>query len=466
MEQAAAGMAGILLREFPGGARCRVYYGKGNNGGDALAVGRILKARGWDVHTEGAYAESDLGDLCARKRAEFDSVTGCPAPGVGRHEVLLDGLLGIGGSSAPREPLAGKIREMNDRRARGAFTVAVDVPSGLNSDTGEAVGDCVVADLTLAVGHVKRGLVCDPAADFAGSIEVVPLPLPAIDSTGDEHVVLRDHLRQWLPRRPLNMHKGQAGRVSIVAGSPGFAGAARICSAAAVHAGAGLVTLFAREAVFDTLAASCIPEVMIRRTRDLREVLEFPADVVAIGPGLGLERPEEVLQIIRDASQRMVIDADALTILSRSPFVVRNCTTPRLLTPHPGEAERLLPQGHLSRVEWARRISALGPSLTTLLKGPRTVITDPVNTYYNSTGTPGMASGGMGDALTGVISALAAGFPDHGLALCAAAGAWLCGRSAERMVRLSGEESLSAMEVVNNIGSAFSDFRRSLENPV
>jgi NAD(P)H-hydrate epimerase len=200
---------------------------------------------------------------------------------------------------------------------------------------------------------------------------------------------------------------------------------------------------------------------MVKLVRSYREALDDPMDTLAVGPGLGQESSTEILGLIREWPRAMVLDADALNAVAHDPSLLKHCAGPRLLTPHPGEMERLFPQGDRSREEWLDDFLAEYP-VNLLLKGSRTIIGGPSSSarYYNTTGNPGMASGGMGDVLTGVCAALAKQCGGD-LLRSAVLGAWLCGRAAEIAVHqpLGSPESLSARYVIDCLGAAFADLR-------
>jgi NAD(P)H-hydrate epimerase len=466
MEEAGLQIALAVRQFFPRPGVCVAVFGKGNNGGDALVAARHLALWDWDVRLVAAYPDAEWGPLPKAKFAaakqcrnaepgQLDSISGDPL-------VILDGLLGIGARGPLQEPLSGITRAMNSRRrSSNAVVFALDIPTGLNGDTGEADPSCVVADHTLTVGCAKRGLVADAAANFVGRLSVLPLrELTArFDTTHtDAAVVTPDVLRPLLPRRGFDTHKGDCGRIGIVAGSPGYLGAAVLCSAACARAGAGLVTLYAPRDVADLLAIKVMPEVMVRTLPSSEELLEQRHDVFAVGPGLGAQPPVDVATVVRDFSKPVVLDADGLNAIASGIGVLGEAAGERVLTPHPGEMERLVPGslGHPRRevVEsFTRRFPA-----TLLLKGARTIVGksgEPIS--FNTTGNPGMAVGGMGDVLTGVIAALigqrvrpfdAARF-----------GAWLCGRASEIAISHGGEseESLTPLRMLDFLGAAFRD---------
>jgi NAD(P)H-hydrate epimerase len=280
------------------------------------------------------------------------------------------------------------------------------------------------------------------------------------ESGGKDLVATPDILRPTLPRRNFDIHKGTCGRVGIVAGSRGFVGASIMAAEACVRAGAGLITLIVTEDFYPLVVPAISPEVMVKPVTSYLEILDLKLDALAIGPGLGLSQANDVRTVIEQAPQPMIVDADALNILARSLDVLEHCKGPRLLTPHPGEMARLDPQANQrSRRETVEAFTARWPHVL-LLKGSRTLIGQRGQPYsYNTTGSPGMATGGMGDVLTGVCAALAG----QGLALydAARAGAWLCGRAAEIAVTAGGEseESLTPMHLLEQLGRAFEDLR-------
>jgi ADP-dependent NAD(P)H-hydrate dehydratase / NAD(P)H-hydrate epimerase len=406
MEIAGRLMADLVRQFHPRSGTCLVFFGKGHNGGDVLVAARHLAQSGWRIVLEKTFPDSDLAPLTATMLAEIPS-SHSDAPA--RPLVILDGLLGLGATGAPREPVASAIRRINTlRHTEAAWVLAADLPSGLTA-TGPA-DPCVEADATLTMGFAKKCLVLDEATQFVGRLAIAPLPpLQAPPDADPASILTAANLRHLLPPRSFETHKGQCGRVAILAGSREFPGAARLCSTAAVHAGAGLVTLFVPPSIAPVLAASAIPEVMVRTTEDFSELLEKPYDALAIGPGLGRNRDPMVRDLLARAKAPCVIDADALNALSLDPSLLKSSPGPRLLTPHPLEMERLFPRQSRTRRRWIEDFLAEYPATTLLLKGARTLIGEHTTApFYNSTGHPGMATGGMGDVLTGVCAALLA----------------------------------------------------------
>jgi NAD(P)H-hydrate epimerase len=243
----------------------------------------------------------------------------------------------------------------------------------------------------------------------------------------------------------------------VVAGSKGFIGAALMTSQGALRAGAGLVEVFVPEEIYEIVAGAAPMEAMVKPLKSYRDLLKEKTDVWALGPGLGTSRAGELLELIEKAKQPMVLDADGLNILSGKISVLRRCKGERLLTPHPGEMKRLFPGHKETRAKLATKFCNRLP-VTLLLKGSRTIVAQrdrPLS--YNTTGNPGMATGGMGDVLTGVCAGLAG----QGLSLYDAArvGAWLCGRAAEMAIFNDGqsEQSLLPRDVLDHLGEAFNE---------
>ncbi len=464
MEVAGEAIARIVSQFHPRPGRLVVWGGKGNNAGDVLVAARILVEWGWTAEFFGAFPETTLGKLPAKKLAEFRQVCRLIRAPSASCLVVLDGLLGIGARGPLHTEICSAIEEIcRLRREEGAWVLSADIPTGLDVESGQPASLCVQADLTATIGFVKEGLLADSATQYVGRLAWVPLP-ELVANTGDPAELITPLLlRPWLLPRHFDSHKGMYGRVGILAGSRKFPGAARLCTHAALRAGAGYVTLFATEELH-SLIATCLPaEAIIHPIRSFREILQQPLDALCIGPGLGGERRDEILEIVREAPMPSVIDADALNALATRPDMLQECRGPRLLTPHPGEFARLAPSlKNLSRRAAAETFAAY-PNVTLLLKGARTLIAEKGSpSLFNSTGNPGMGSGGMGDTLTGVCGALLGqGLPPR---QAASAGAWLCGRAAEIAIFSDQQspESLLAGDVAQFLGQAFKDLRRAL----
>lgn len=472
MEAAGRGIANVVRQFAPRAGSLVLFLGKGNNAGDALVAARELVADGWQLHARlsgepNAMKELPRGHFAAlgnQLRVIDDATTFDFPPGP---IVSLDGLLGIGAQGPMREDLQVLAREMNTLRAqKHALTIAMDLPSGLDGDHGDACEDAVEADVTAVVAQIKAGLLEDGADHYVGRIALVPLAeLAKAEGDASALALTAAALRGWLPRRAHDMHKGEAGRVGIIAGSRGFLGAAELACRGAIRAGAGLVTLLVKADVYPLIAPRVPAEVMVMPVDDYRDVMAMRFDALAIGPGLGFEHEKEVLDVLKQSKLPVIVDADALTLLARNPEVMDQTNKlPRLLTPHPGELDRLLRHfpgwQDMSRRKVVEALTETAPGRTLLLKGARTVIaTHGQPTLFNTTGHPGMASGGMGDVLSGVCAALTA----QRMTLHHAAGlaAWLCGRAAERAVidLHMAQAALGALDVAARLGGALLDLQ-------
>src|SRR5437764_8023857 len=466
MDQAGAGVARTVRQFFPKPATCIVFAGKGHNGGDALVAAEQLQRIGWKIDIRLPFAEDNCSELTQKKlkvlrdAAPKSAETIAHAPQI----IILDGLLGTGAKSFLREPLRTAAREINRLRLQeNAFVFAIDLPTGLDADSGEHdPEDSVVADFTVTVGFTKHGLIVDSALNFVGRIEVVPLPGLWPEAGAPNELAASPYsLSPLLPRRKFNAYKNEFGRIGVVAGSKGFVGAALMTTEGALRAGAGLVEVFVPEEIYEIVASAAPVEAMVKPVRKYRDLLEEKIDVWSLGPGLGKARASEILNLIENAQQPMVVDADGLNILANKIDILRSCRGPRLLTPHPGEMKRLFLDKKETRAKTATRFCNRFP-VTLLLKGSRTIVAEhDLPLSYNTTGNPGMASGGMGDVLTGVC----AGLVGQGLSLYDAArvGAWICGRAAEISIFRGGqsEESLLSRDVLNHLGEAFNELHNS-----
>ena len=470
----------------PTGGTVLIYAGKGNNAGDALvAAARLGQSELHDVQLRLAQEDPDaLGELARRK---LDALPPEKFPRRNADEVrairlaagkicIVDGLLGIGAKGELREPIKSAAREINElRRTRGAYVIAIDTPTGLDAETGTADPDAVIADETLTVGFPKTGLLADRASNFVGKLHVIELPefadggKQAPDAAARGSVTTAASLAGLLPVRPHESNKGMYGRVGILAGSVGATGAAVMCAHACARAGAGLITLLVHPDIYPIAAAAASPEIMVKPLASPTDALEMDFDVLALGPGLGKQAGDKVRALIERWPKPMVVDADGLNALSEDVGLLRCAAGPRLLTPHPGEMKRLLKgdavarggvfNDHASRAEIMRGFTDRY-SVTLLLKGARTVIAEKGRPLaYNSTGNAGMATGGMGDVLTGICAGLAG----QKLALFDAArfAAWLHGRAADLCVCQGGEsvESLLPTDLFKQFGAVFRELR-------
>ena len=410
MRRAVTAALTSLRRHWPQARRIVICCGPGNNGGDGFLLGVLARESGLQVAMV-ALSASASGDA-ARARAAWEAVAGAAsmwnaAEDLPDADVQVDALYGIGLNRAPESVAAQLIGRIN---ARGIPVLALDVPSGLDADSGHCPGEVVRADVTVTFVARKRGLHTGQAADCVGVLELAALGVP--DTLPARTVVDARTLHGGgLPPRARGAHKGDNGHVLVVGGAPGMSGAVQLAGASALRAGAGLVSVATHP-----LHATCLnvvhPELMVHAVPDVQTLgpLLEQATVVALGPGLGQAAWGRALwQEVLAAQRPLVLDADGLNLLAGEP---RQFGAPTVLTPHPGEAARLLgvDTGEIERDRYAAaRELARRYAAVVVLKGAGSLVAQPDGRLdVCPWGNPGMASGGMGDLLTGIIAALLA----------------------------------------------------------
>jgi hydroxyethylthiazole kinase-like uncharacterized protein yjeF len=375
--------------------------------------------------------------------------------------VIVDGLLGTGLKGEVREPYATAIKVINGLHLP---VVAIDIPSGLDSDTGEMLGVCVHADLTVTMALPKIGLLKPAAADLVGRIEVADIGIPRefVEQTQtDVELLTAQDVRPLLPPRRRSANKGDFGHLLVIAGSEGYTGAPAMVAHAAARAGAGLVTLAVPRNIYPIVAAQCPPEVMPQPVEFEQLVPTYFArfDAVAIGPGLGqqAETQKMVWKVVSTCPLPMVVDADALNAMGQGVAALKKLQKPLVLTPHPGEMARLTGKTvkEIQADRWGMARSFTQEyGVVMVLKGAGTVVTDKSGALWiNSTGNPGMAKGGMGDALTGIIGAFLA----QGMAAldAARAGVFLHGLAGDLANEKLGARAMLTTDLIENLGAAF-----------
>lgn len=463
-----------------------VFAGRGNNGGDAFAAARYLRERDFDVEVWLACEASALsGDALTH-------FTRMKSTGVAVHELptkadwddaeancldvnglVIDGLLGTGVSGPVRGPVAAAIRMVNSLGRRNPV-ISIDVPSGLNADTGRPEGAAVAADVTVTMGLPKTGLLLPCATDYTGSIEVADIGLPeelVSRVQSDTELITFDDLRGLIPRRPRASHKGSFGHVLVLAGSRQYSGAAALTAAAATRSGAGLVTaLVPQEAA--AAVASVAPEAIVRYSVSTPQPGTLSPDdiesaglnlddftAIVVGPGLttGGSVPQLVAHVVSRSRVPVVIDADALNVCAERGQILSSASAPLVLTPHPGEMARLLActvaQVQDDRFGAVRRAAGKIGQVV-VLKGAGTIVTAPdAPLHVNATGNPGMAKGGMGDVLAGLTAGLLA----QGLAPLDAArlAVFVHGRSGDAAAWRTSQAGITASDLIDEIPGTF-----------
>ncbi|HHA2292696.1 TPA: bifunctional ADP-dependent NAD(P)H-hydrate dehydratase/NAD(P)H-hydrate epimerase [Enterobacter ludwigii] len=409
MQRAGEAAFNVACTAYPESSHWLILCGHGNNGGDGYVVARLAGAAGIHVTLLALESDKPLPEEASAAREAWLNAGGViHATDIVWPEeidVIIDGLLGTGLRSAPRDPVATLIARAN---AHSAPVVALDIPSGLMAQTGTTPGAVIQAAHTVTFIALKPGLLTGKARDVTGTLHHNALGLESWLAGQETHVSRVDAslLAQWLPPRRPTSHKGDHGRLVIIGGDHGTAGAIRMTGEAALRCGAGLVRVLTRiENSAPIITAR--PELMVHELtpQSLEESLEW-ADVVVIGPGLGQQAwGKQALQKVENFRKPMLWDADALNLLAINPDKRHN----RILTPHPGEAARLL-NCSVAEIESDRLLSARRLVKryggVAVLKGAGTVVASDEALGIVDAGNAGMASGGMGDVLSGIIGAL------------------------------------------------------------
>jgi NAD(P)H-hydrate epimerase len=464
------------------GKTVTVLAGKGQNGGDGLVVARILRQRGWRARVGLLWPASMLTSDATRMLRKYKQAGGRTYPVLGpasihsavaallgESDVLIDAIFGTGLNAPIEGPVADVIQVMNKARRR---IVAVDIPSGLDADSGEILGTAVQAFMTVTLARPKRGLFLGEGPNIAGIIRVgdigIPeeliaragIPLKLLDAAG---------VGAFLPVRKPGAHKGSFGHAGIIAGSSGKTGAAAMAALGALRSGAGLVSVAVPEGLNAVLEAKLL-EAMTFPVAETpshafskaatESLIEFASakTAVAIGPGIGSE-PETVglvHDLVAQIKQPLVIDADGINALAGYTHILRRAQAPVILTPHPGEMARLL--GIRAADVQKDRLGVAGRfarefNVHVVLKGAGTVVAGPDGSLaVNPTGNPGMATGGTGDVLTGMT----VGFLAQGVAPLEAASlaAFLHGMAGDIAAARQGEIGMIARDLIDAIPQA------------
>lgn len=455
------GIPGIILMENAAIAVCNeimdkgnsflILCGKGNNGGDALAICRHLLLLGkrvkvYIVSKDDNYTNDFKLNLnIIKKIMNNDDIIFIKSENeidenlvrnLKKYDVVVDGIFGIG-LNKELQGMFKRVIECVNKYSN--FIVSIDIPSGLDSNFGIERGIAIKANLTCTFEVLKKGFLNYKALDYVGVIKVLKIGIPTHikNQKSDNLYILEKHeYKELIPKRKVYGHKGTYGRALIVAGRRGFTGAAFITTECTVRAGAGLTTLVCNKDVQIALESKLIEAMTLGIDR--QEVIEQikGASSIAFGPGIGVGKEEENLlkRIISDSTCPIVIDADGITLLSKNKVLLERLRGRAIITPHPGEVARFLgitvSEVESNRIDIAKKI-ARKYGIVVLLKGYNTVISNGNNTYINTTGNSKMASGGMGDALTGIINA----FLSQGIECSEAAilGAYIHGRIADRL---------------------------------
>jgi NAD(P)H-hydrate epimerase len=486
MENAGRAVANEVLAQLEPGASVVVVCGTGNNGGDGFVVARHVQALGVPVRAallgeEGAVRGDAATHLKLALQAGVTLESGrWRAPPAG---VLVDAIFGTGLARNVEGAAAASIRRINAARdARGAalHVIAVDLPSGVCADTGQALGVAVRADTTVTFGLPKLGLALEPGRSLAGRVVVARIGIGdrAPDVSCDTELWTRAAAGARLPPRPSAGHKGSFGHALIVAGSEGKTGAAALAAEGAGRMGVGLVTIGCPAGLNDILEAKCteamtapVPDtgerVLAAGAEEALLALAATRDAVGLGPGLGMaaETATLVASVAKRLEKPLAIDADGLRAFAGEPALLRARPAPTVLTPHPGEAARVLgttaAEVNRDRVGSARRLARESGAVV-LLKGAGTVTASPEGwVVVNPTGGPALASGGTGDVLLGMVAALLAqGLEEFEAAALAA---FVHGLAGDRIAARIGSSGLLAADLAREIPATVDALRAEAE---
>jgi hydroxyethylthiazole kinase-like uncharacterized protein yjeF len=457
MSRAAAALTSVCARLLGQvyGARVVILAGSGDNGGDALFAGARLAARGAAVtaiatasrlHEAGAAALRSAGGTIRPAAADLDRSD------LDRADLIIDGLLGIGGRGGLREPAATLAARTGRARAGGAVVVAVDLPSGVDADTGVVAGAAIQADVTVTFGTWKPGLLIDPGAGRAGAAELIDIGLRDLPAPAVAALQAAD-IAALLPRPGAESDKYRRGVLGLVAGSQRYTGAAVLATGSAIHGGAGMVRLLSAQPAL-TAALQRWPEAVttVADPDAPAKSVETAGQVQAwaAGPGMGTDDGAAgLLAAVLATDTPALVDADGITILAGHRELLDR-SAPTLITPHAGELARLTGADRASieahRLEHATAAAAdLG--VTVLLKGSTTVIADPDGTVLvNTTGSAWLATAGSGDVLSGLAGALLAqGLPPLQAAAVAAYLHGIAGRLAAEGAPIGAADLITAL---------------------
>jgi hydroxyethylthiazole kinase-like uncharacterized protein yjeF len=447
-----------------GGRHVLLLAGTGNNGGDVFAAAAALAESDLELEVWICGSQNQIqGDaqLHLKKMVRAGIIpkeVHTEQHLLPKHppDLIIDGLLGTGSRGAPRGFMSPLIEWIN-REGEYAFVLSIDLPSGLDADTGIAAGPAVKADLTVTLGLPKTGLIRPEAAAFIGSVEVVDIGIPlefTEDTPGCAEAFLIDRSDLFLPRRSRTGHKGTYGHVLLIGGSTGFTGAIAMAARSALRSGAGLVSVLTPKEVYPVVAQAAGPEVMVHPF-DVADGIPLDLsqfDAVLAGPGLGRSGETRALveQLLEILHVPLVLDADALCV---TPQQIAAAQGPVLLTPHPGEFERLFGLPVTDRWAQAREAAAQTGKMV-ILKGAGTVVAAPgLKLAINLTGNPGMATGGSGDILAGILTGLLGqGLPPFEAAQMAV---YLHGIAGDLAAQDVTQTSLIATDLIETLPEAF-----------
>jgi hydroxyethylthiazole kinase-like uncharacterized protein yjeF len=499
-----AGLAVVSrIKELFGRKRVVVVAGPGNNGGDGIVVARELHNEGWDVEAFLVSSSEKLrGDALLQhnfamklgvKMRPVEEFLARDVSVFRKHSIIVDAIFGTGLG----KNIMGKILEVTKViNGSGLPVISVDVPSGISSDNGQVMGGAVKADYTVTFGLPKRGHLLYPGAQYTGTLIVEDIGFPR-EFLASERITTelleKGDVSRLVPERKKYSHKGDYGHVLIVAGSKGKTGAAFMAAKACLRTGAGLVTIGVPESLADVFQSRVVEEMVLvlpdrgdgslsaKATNPILDFIDKSARTLAIGPGMGVstETKKVIKTLIKNARSQMVVDADGINSLGDDKEIFKDAKSPVILTPHPGEMARLIGKAQkaggkgvavgkslIQEIEKDRIGTAVRYAKETgtflVLKGVPTIIATPEgNAFINPTGNAGMAKGGSGDVLTGMISGFLSqiGNPIDSCIL----GVYMHGLAGDIGASEKGQHSLIATDIIDTIPAVFLSLKQGTE---
>lgn len=455
--------ADAVVEELLNGSYCMkkvlIACGTGNNGGDGLAIARILMTKGYNIDVCIIGALDKLSAEAKQQLEMYQALSGnfVTTPAYDEYTVIVDAIFGIG---CNREITGIAVEVIGAINRTEAKVVAVDVPSGISSDTGKVCGTAVKADVTVTFFTEKLGMILYPGRDFCGIIKVADLGIAFKECEECQIITYTEVDLKKLPERKANSHKGTFGKVLVIAGSPKISGAAYFAAAGAYRIGAGLVKIYTpkeNQLAMQILLPEALLEIYDRNrptVKQLKECMEC-ADVIIIGPGFGTERSaEKILKYVVSKSKvPMVIDADGINILAKSKACLLDKHAPIVLTPHIQEMARLTGKSRemiLKNPMGEAKSFTEDYEVTLVLKDARTIVAKENEfTYINTSGNSGMATGGSGDVLAGMLGGLIA----QGMEPYEAAklGVYLHGKAGDAAASAKSAYSMTAGDILDGI---------------
>lgn len=477
MENAALSVVGVIkdcIKDIVS-PNIVIVAGKGNNGGDGFAIARHLYQMGLNVNVIFlGDTNSILGDalinynitknisvptLIVKTKKEFNTAKKI----IEKADIVVDALLGTGLKGCVKGIMKDFIVLVNEN---SKYTIAVDIPSGINSENGHIEGEAIRANITVTFAFLKQGLILYPANEYVGKLIITDIGIPKAVTEEIEintNVLNDEEYNSLLPKRKPRSNKGTYGKLLVIAGSDEMTGAAILSSKAAYRMGVGLVNLASTKEVINIAQNNIIEnintilpcedgKVCLKSFDTLKDIINN-VSAIAVGPGLGQSKEvtKFICELLYNVKVPIIIDADALNAVAKDINILKVCKAPTIITPHPAEMSRLtgIPVQDIldNTVEIAKQFS-LEYDVVTLLKDSRTIIANPDSQIYiNTTGNSALAKGGSGDVLTGIISSLVAQGTNPFLA--AALGAYIHGKAGEKASRQFGMAGVLASDLIN-----------------